>query len=407
MSNKRRSLILFVALSTIASALNYFAYPILSRILPNDQYVNITVALSLLTQMGTFMSALTALTIGLSKEKDGKEIVSNLQSLLIRAFAGIAVIFLLASPLLMAAIRTPTLYAIPIAAMIIVSIPITIISGYFNGKSELIKLGSVALLSASSQIIFGTLTALVTRSGLITMVCMALGQIVAILVIKAVYAKEDLPKTVWFSQKIRSFVTPRTKQLVVYTLLAAIAIMVINLLQIADLLIIQQKGGDISKTYTDIYIISRVVFFAGMIFIWPFLGEISLTDKAVTKRAFLKLSAVLFSLTLAVIIGLVLFGNIVGQLLFGNPLTSDHALALLTLSVVYKTFYLFITAVCLYQIVLRHQAILWLTFFTALSTIAIALCAGNFEPITTLVLLTTVAGLSASACVALLLYKER
>lgn len=73
--------------------------------------------------------------------------------------------------------NTPAWFAVPITSMMLFSIPVTIISGYFNGKNLIIQLGFVTALSAVLQFGFA-LFALLFHNGFITMVSMSIAQIV-------------------------------------------------------------------------------------------------------------------------------------------------------------------------------------------------------------------------------------
>lgn len=368
MTNKRKTLIIFVVLSIIASSLNYLAYPLFGRILPPSEYVNITVALSLFTQMSTFLSSITAITIGLSKDEISEETnkkIEVLQALLFKLFLVIATVFLIIAPFIMNKINTPALYAIPISLMMLFSIPIQIISGYLNGKNKMIKLGLVALISASCQFIIGLTIALISKNGLLTMASMTIAQIITLVVIYSIFHKEKLPAiAVSIKMPVAMIRKSRIGKLVIYTLFASLAIMVIGLIQIEDLFIIKSLNQNNAKFYTDIYVISRVVFFAGMIFVWPFLGEISTNNHKSNRGPFLKLLGYFTVIALGAIIILSFFGDKITLILFGANYSFEIVRNVGILSVIYKYLMLIITAVILYFIVARK----YLAICIALST---------------------------------------
>lgn len=350
----KKTTVYYILLSLFASALNYLTYPLLARLLPPGQYVDITVALSLFTQMSTFMSSIAALAVGLSKEKEsGASTLSKLQTNLLQIFILLGVIFLLLSPLVMSWIKTPAAYAIPIVMMILVSIPVTVISGYLNGKNQLVKLGGVVALTASVQFLAGAITASLSHSGLMTMFVMSVIQIITIVWLVNFLKDPQLPRlssTVFKPEAL----SPATRKLLLYTVIASFSIMVINILQIVDLLLIKNIDAATAKFYADMYVISRIVFFGGTIFIWPFLGELSLKNNLINKKAFLKLFGIVGAISSLAIIGMFLFGNTVTHLLFNQTYDPTLLNTIVPLSVLYKLFYLLITASCLYFIVLRN-----------------------------------------------------
>ena len=365
----KKSIVIFVILSIVASALNYFAYPLFSRILAPTEYISITVSLSLFTQISTFLSSILAITIGLSKSENkdsSNEKIELLQAFLFKLFLIVAVIFIVISPIVMNAIHTPILFALPISLMMLFSIPIVIISGYFNGKNKMIKLGIMALISAGCQFVIGLSTSLISHNGLTTMTSMTIAQLITIAIIYAVFSGDQLPKIT------KSLMTPvseiRKKHMgpiILFAASSSVAIMAIGLIQMADLLIMQNlEHGDI-KFYTDIYVISRIVFFAGMIFIWPFLGEISINDYRFNYRPFIRVISFFTIITLSAAVILYLFGNQISSAMFGTNYNLQLVSFVGILSVLYKFFLLIITAVVLYFVVLRNYIAIWLSVATS------------------------------------------
>jgi O-antigen/teichoic acid export membrane protein len=361
---------IFILLSVVASAINYAAYPVLSRILPAAQYTDITVSLSILTQITTFLSSIVALTIGISKSYSHKEAtlrIEKLQSLLFRLFVTLSVLFLIASPLLMPLIDTPAAYALPICIMMLGSIPITIISGYLNGKNLLIKLGLVAVVTASLQFSVGVITALSTMEGVWTMLLMGIAQAISIFILYKLFSREQLPSLRTVLAKLH-FSSSTMRKLALYTLFASISIMVVNLLQVADLLVIKELHGVDTKLYTDIYVVSRVVFFAGMIFIWPFLGQLQLDNHSHNVKILLRLVGIFCAISLLAIFALLIGGQMVASVLFNSYYPADVISLTGALSIVYKLLLLIITAASLYMIVMRRYRV---TIVAIASTLAL------------------------------------
>ena len=404
----KKTLIIFVILSVAASAINYLAYPLLGRILPASQYIDITVSLSFLTQITTFLSSIIAITIGLTKDGtgNGKKTIEALQSVLFKLFLVLIVIIAALSPFIFKAISVPVLFLIPIIFMMLVSLPITIVSGYLNGKQLLIKLGFVAVISAGLQLTLGLVSAQIFQSGIVTVSSMAIAQILAITVIYYIFRKESLPSPLGiFSLKQTDVLKqPAFKKLVYYTAFASCAIMLVSLTQVLDLVVInaQTEGG--SKFYTDIYIISRIVFFAGMIFIWPFLGSIDLENSKNNIKPALKLLGLFLLIAVGMIVGLFLFGSLIIYLLLGVTYAQDMIFTIGTLSIIFKFLLLVVTAITLYYMVLRSPvAIVYSVLISSALFAYAALHGKDFSTQEILIHMVTIAGIGAIVGIGILI----
>lgn len=353
----KKAVLIFVILSIIASGLNYFLYPVLSRVLGPLEYVDVTVALSLFTQISAFLSSIIAITIGLSKSADvsaANKKIEALQSFILRLFSIIALLFLAISPLVMPLVDTPILFAVPIALMMLFTIPIQIISGYLNGKNKLIKLGAITVFCALVQFTVGITVASLTHSGLFALLAMSVSQLLSIALIYKLLPADGIPNVVTsLKTPLSSLKTLNMKKILIYTGIASLAIMAINVVQVADLLVLQSLEGSGAKFYADIYVISRAVFFAGTIFIWPFLGEIDIANLKKNRRPFVKVISYFTAIAIATIIALVFFGDTIAQLLFNAQYTLETVSMIGVLSVIYKLLLLIIMASVLYFVVLR------------------------------------------------------
>jgi O-antigen/teichoic acid export membrane protein len=362
------STVYFILLSVVASALNYFMYPLLGRILPPSDYVDITISISLFTQISTFLLSIAAITVGLSKasvNNNDNVAIEQLQSFLYKLFSVLAILFLLLSPIIMKSVNTPLVFVLPIILMMLFSIPITIISGYLNGKNLMVEFGTVILISASSQFIVGALVALLTNNAFLTMLSMTFAQIIAIILVYTLFSKYNLPKiTNVINGIFRNSSKSATRGLYKFTIFASMAIMAINLVQVFDLFIMQGLNSADVKFYTDVYVISRVVFVAGMILIWPFLGAIDILNQQANKKPFVKLVAYFTALSLSAMIIIYTGGDMITRVLFGISYETELTRNIGLLSVLYKYFLLIITAVILYYVVFRNYLAIWISFAT-------------------------------------------
>lgn len=352
----KKHIIIFIALNVIASFFNYATYPAVARLLPANQFVHLTVALSLLTQMSTLLSSIVVISTSLTKEKTKKShhSIEVLQSATIYLLLAVIALFLLFSPYILPLIKVPILFVLPIGLMLLLAVPISVVSGYLNGKRLLTKLGLTAAGSAILQFSATAIIAKSTRSGSLALLAMAGAQLVAIAIIYTLLKKEKLPNIrAIFKHSAHEFTNQNMRALIRFTLLASIGVMLINLLQILDLLVVQSRQVD-EKMYADLYIISRTVFFAGTIFVWPFIAATDLQNAKINIQQFLKLCALLLVIGAGAALGVVIFGKLATQILFGTSYSTDTYLSVGTLSIAYKFSYMVLYAALLFFIVMRN-----------------------------------------------------
>jgi len=373
--SSQKTLFFFILLSIFASSLNYLTYPILARILPDMQFIDITVALSLITQISAFLLTIVALTIGITKRHTMESIstIEKFQAVLMQIFIIIIVLFLVVSPFLLHSINLSATFLLPICALMLASIPISIISGFFNGKKELIKLAMVAIISAVLQFTFSVFTGFITRNGALALTAMAIAQFIAIFALYRIYQKDRLPLiSSVFSYSLENFKTKEMQSLMRFVIFSSLGVMAINILQILDLLVVQHRQQD-TKLYTDLYVISRIVFFAGTIFIWPFLANVELKKRRHNLVAFVKLFVIITLLALGSIIVILLFGQQATHILFGTAYKSSAISELGVLAIIYKYQFLLIIALTLFFIVVRNYWAVILPLTLTLSTLVVLL----------------------------------
>lgn len=347
----------YILLTAIASLVNYLVYPLLGRILPGDHYTEMTISLTLLTQTTTFLSSIIAVTIGITKSHslDGtKTELVNLQAMLFRVFLVIVAAFLISSPWTFPLIHTPTSYALPIGLLMLLALPITLISGFLNGKNKLRKLGFVILFAAIVQASFGVAAAAIFGSGIMTIYAMCLSQPLIIASLYISIREDGLPNPLSVVLMREQAIPPRRHGLALAVLAAGFSILALSLTQLLDLTLVQSIAETDTKHYTDLYIISRMVFFAGMIFVWPFLGQINVRKPTVNFLPFMKIVGIFIAISSSTVIAMAIAGDGILRLVFGSLSTTPHTLLLVSLSVLYKSSLLVITAAALYLIVMQR-----------------------------------------------------
>jgi hypothetical protein len=102
-----------------------------------------------------------------------------------------------------------------------------------------------------------------------------------------------------------------------------------------------------------------------MIFIWPFLSEISLGHHHFNRKPFIKVVSYFSLITLSALAFLQLFGSQLVSILFGVDYDFISIRNVGMLSVLFKYFMLIITAVILYFTVLRSYVAIWLSLLAS------------------------------------------
>jgi len=377
----RKSTFIFIILSGIASFFNYATYPALARILSDAQFVNITVALAIFTQLSSFTLSIVALTIGLSKQRndhDSTTTIEKLQTVLIHLFVALLAIFLISSPLFFSKLAIPVSLLLPISIMLSLSIITSVVSGYLNGRGKLVKLGIALVLIAVVQFVLSVSSGILTKNGTVTLYAMSAGTILSLAFIYLAYKDEGLPKIASIlTHKFSIYKSHKLRALLKFIILASLATLAINILLILDLLIINSRGTD-AKQYSDIYVVSRVVFFGGMLFVWPFLSNVNIYKLKKNTLLLVKLCGLFTGITLAAIIIIQIFGQQIFELLFGpeyRSMSGTKELALL--AIVYKYIFLIMTALVLYFIVIRSYWAMSLSLIATLSMGVYVLVAGS------------------------------
>lgn len=327
-----------------------------------------TVALSLLTQMSTLLSSIVAVSTSLTKEntEDSHKQIELLQTVIIYLLLIVMSGFLVLSPILLPLIKLSYIYLIPICLMLLLSVPISVTSGYLNGKKLLIKLGVAVSVSALLQFSLSLVIGKITNNGALALIAMAGGQLLSVLMIYYFYKNDHLPHVKKILEHKKSdFLSVKMKNIIKYTVLSSLGVMIINILQIIDLLAVQNRQID-SRTYTDLYIVSRAVFFAGTIFVWPFISATELKNGKNNLKQFKKLLIILLVIGFGSVAGILLFGSLITNVLLGTKYSAATYGGLGVLSITYKLLYVILYGVILFFTVIRNYTAVYLPLALAI-----------------------------------------
>lgn len=352
----KKSTLAFILLSGFASFCNYAIYPALSRVLTPNEFVDITVALALFTQLSAFMLSIVALTIGIAKDSSdsrARQTVERLQTILAHIFVVIIVVFLALSPLILERLQLPAALLIPICMMLALSLVMSVISGYLNGKQKLVKLGLIIAGAALLQLIVSVAVGIVTKNGVMALTAMALASLASTIATYIICRNDNLPSlSTILLHKLSIYRDKSDRKLLVYTIAASLAALALNILLVLDLLIITARGTD-AVLYTDMYIVSRIVFFAGMLLVWPFLSGLNLTKHKENIKKFTQLSIVFGVISIGACVVMSVYGEQTLNILLGSSYSDPRLAQLAILSIAYKFIYLMLTTLCLVFMVYR------------------------------------------------------
>jgi hypothetical protein len=125
--------------------------------------------------------------------------------------------------------------------------------------------------------------------------------------------------------------------------------------------------------YTDLSIVSRLVFFSGTILLWPFLGAIDVKNLKANILLFTKYASVVIAIGVISTSGLWFFGDTIVQLLTGSSYGLDSVRKLGIPALFLKIGFVLHTSITLYFIVQKHKYAVIHPLIVSIVTIAAAL----------------------------------
>jgi len=202
-------------------------------------------------------------------------------------------------------------------------------------------------------------------SAVVALLGMVVGQIVSIFIIIAIFRDQNLPRIKLRPQiKLSILFDSEYRKIGVYTIAASLGVVFINLIQIVDLMVFKSRPSE-AIFYTDLYIISRVVFFSGAIFIWPFMSEIRTDNKKMNLILILKFFGIVCAIGFTAVAVLYVFGENITKILFNASYSTETLIHYGILSIALKCAFLFLTTLTLYLVVIGKRAAFYLPLITA------------------------------------------
>jgi len=275
---------IFAVLSIAAAAANYLLYPAIARTLSITEFKDFSILLASITQIGSLFIALNVISIFLvSKkgEKEAKAPLASIQKSLIVFMLAIFIVYGIVSPFLNSVFGLKDGYlTILLLFTLLLSIPSSVWSGFFQGNGELVRVGLFGLILASFKLILAVLLAI--KFGVSGAIIGIFFASVISLIIFWLLPGDKPPVSSTFILKRYDFSTIKQyKGIIIGSL---VSVLVLSILQVLDLLSVTALVPDnIAGNYAGISSLSRIIFYVGFILIWILLPEIAKANR--THRA--------------------------------------------------------------------------------------------------------------------------
>lgn len=312
---------LFTVLSLIAAACSYALIPILVRIMPSSDFGDFAVTTTMLNQVLAFLLAINIVSIHLVKtygEEDARRYVQIIQKALLWLFMGICLIIVLISPLLQSLLKIDNLILfLPLALVLLASVPVTVWNGYLQGHKELIRIGIFSVSASFSKLVFASILGLFLGS-VGALFGILIGTLIGIMVLQ-LYPGVRLPGLKTTLQKTSKADLHFLSKLKFYIIQAVFVVGALGFLQGYDISLAKVLfEPDLAGLYSGIGVLSYVLYYLAFILIWIVLPEINI-QKPIVNRRVLGTAYKLFTLLAVTAIAFeLIFGNFLLPILLGT-----------------------------------------------------------------------------------------
>jgi O-antigen/teichoic acid export membrane protein len=388
---------IFGIFSIGAAFLNYLAYPVLTRVLNALEFGEFAVVISISSQILSVLLAFNILSIYTVKnypDRHTEEILDSIQKVLLWVFLVFGFLVLITSPIITKILKLDNfLSIITILTIIICSVPITVWTGYLQGKRKTAQVGIANFFSSFIKLIavslFGILFGL--SGSLLGFICASLLSVI----IYALLAKTKLPRLTTILKKFDSNQKSALRGMQKQIVFTIVAVLSIGILQNIDIIFTKALfDATEAGRYSSIGLFSNTVYYLGFILIWIILPEIETLKpkhnlRLLRKAALSLCGIIILALTFNILLGKELINLIFGstfinlQSVLSFSIIYQGSLALITLIIYYllitskfKTASLFALATLLtnlFQILLSPESIKILVIRMSISTLLIAI----------------------------------
>jgi|GEM_PF-3468383 len=278
---------LFTVLSLIAAAFSYSLYPVLAHILTPRDFGDLAVTTTMLNQVLAFLLAINIVSIHLVKthtEEDARRYVQAIQKALLWFFLGICTVVIIFSPLLKTLLKIDNLALfLPLALVLLASIPITVWNGYLQGHKELIRVGLFSVGASFSKLVFGCIFGFLLGA-VGALFGILVGTLLGIVILQ-LYPGVRLPSLSAVLRKTNKNDLLILSQLKFYVIQAVLVVGALGFLQgydisLAKILFDPHTAG----VYSGVGVLSYMLYYLSFILIWIVLPEINVQSPATNRR---------------------------------------------------------------------------------------------------------------------------
>ncbi|MCA9328665.1 hypothetical protein KC959_02755 [Candidatus Saccharibacteria bacterium] len=348
--------ITFFVLSIPGAFISYLIYPVLARLLSLSQFGDYVTIIGISNQALGILLAFSVLSIALVKqygEKEANVKARVIQKVLLWLFMALSVVLLILSPLLQQLLNIQYGASfIALAAIMLLSVPMNIWTGFLQGNKEQIRVGLFAVGSALVKFVLIIMFAQLygTLGGLFGF---ALGTLLGLALLYWLPGKEvpSLRSVFTKLHKSEKLFLPDNKW---YMLQAVFVVGSLVFLQNYDLIRVKALFDPASAgIYSGISVFSNALYFVVFLLIWILLPEFSVHNPTNNRRVLRTAYIVIAGLILCVLFGGIAFANKLLPLLLGQSFAGQSTT--LIVASLYQISLVSVALYAFYLLVLRKK----------------------------------------------------
>ena len=348
--------ITFFVLSILGAFISYLIYPVLARLLSLSQFGDYVTIIGISNQALGILLAFSVLSIALVKqygEKEANVKARVIQKVLLWLFMALSVVLLILSPLLQQLLNIQYGASfIALAAIMLLSVPMNIWTGFLQGNKEQIRVGLFAVGSALVKFVLIIMFAQLygTLGGLFGF---ALGTLLGLALLYWLPGKE-VPSLRSVFTKLHKSEKLFLRDNKWYMLQAVFVVGSLVFLQNYDLIRVKALFDPASAgIYSGISVFSNALYFVVFLLIWILLPEFSVHNPTNNRRVLRTAYIVIAGLILCVLFGGIAFANKLLPLLLGQSFAGQSTT--LIVASLYQISLVSVALYAFYLLVLRKK----------------------------------------------------
>ncbi len=288
----RHNAVYFVG-SFLVAGLNYLYHPILSRMLPVDEFGELTAIFSLTVQTGAVLGVFNMVAIHLATNESAgakRSVLQDLYAVVFWAQIVVVVGMVIFSPMLASALQFTSIAPFLLLSLIsYLALPFALSTSVLQGKKEFLRLSIGSFLQSGGKLVFAVLFVLLGWGVFGAIGALAVAQIIALM-----YFSWGRLSEISFLPKSRPTFDQALFSEMRYGVLVFLATSTVALLYTADTLLVKYFFlPDVAGEYSGISVIARILFFATASISAVLLPSIKLSDPKIVHYRILAKSGLL------------------------------------------------------------------------------------------------------------------